>query len=68
MRSRRHVIEIQSSDPIDMLQNPRQLPSHPFNLTLIKPQPSQPRDMKNLFPLDHLADSRQRLRVTAGRG
>ena len=46
VRSGRHAAEIKRRDPIDVLQDPGKLAGHPLDLSLLKAQPGQLRDVR----------------------
>ena len=53
MRGRLDPVEVELGDPVDVLEDPRQLARHPLDLLVGEPQPGQPRDVQHLLPVDH---------------
>src|SRR6188474_3621689 len=58
MRGRLDPLQVQLRDPIDVLQNSRELHSHRLDLLLRKAQPGQPRNVEYLLSFNHGGDSR----------
>ena len=63
MRGRLDVVEVERGDPVDVLEDPRELAGHPLDLLLGELEPREPGDVQDLLAIDHGADSR-----CAGRG
>lgn len=53
MRRRLNPFQIEPPDPVNVIEDRRQLPNHPLNLILTKAQPRQPRNVQHLFPVNH---------------
>ena len=47
------LVEVERGDPVDVLEDSRELRRHPLELLLGEPQAGKPRDVQHLFPLDH---------------
>jgi hypothetical protein len=66
VRGGRDVLEIELGDPIDVLEDPRELPGHALDLLVGEPQPRQARDVEHLLSLDHAAILGRSDRARAG--
>jgi len=53
VRGRLDVVEVQLGDPVDVLENPRELARHPLDLLLGEAEAGQLRYVKYLLALDH---------------
>lgn len=58
MRRGGNVVEIELSDPIDVLEDPRKLSGHRLHLPLREAQPGELRNVQHLISVDHAPDSR----------
>ena len=52
-------------DPVDVLEDARELARHPLDLLLGELEPGEARDVQDLLAIDHGPDSRSRLRLDA---
>ena len=53
------VVEVERGDPVDVLEDPRELPGHRLDLLVAEAEPGQLGDVENLLALDHGGDSRR---------
>ncbi len=53
VRGRRHVLKIQRSNSINVLEDPRKLPGHRLDLGLAEAEAGQLRHMQYLLALNH---------------
>ena len=52
------TIEVELADPVDVLEDARELSGHRLDLLVGEGEPGETGDVKNLFAVDHAADSR----------
>ena len=58
MRGRLDLVEVERGDPVDVLEDPRELAGHPLDLVLGELEPRQAGDVQDLLAIDHAPDSR----------
>ena len=66
MRSRLDAIEVKLGNPLNVLEDSRQLACHPLDLFIAQLEPGELGDMEDLFPVDHSPDHRRRRRAGDG--
>ncbi len=59
VRGGRYVVEVEGGDPVNVLEDARELAGHRLDLLLGEPQASQPGYVQYLLALDHGGDSRR---------
>lgn len=57
MRGRLNPLQIQVPDPINVLEDPAQLPHHRLHFLVGEAQAGKPGDVQNLIAVDHARDS-----------
>jgi hypothetical protein len=55
VRGRLDPVEIERGDPLDVLEDPRQLAGHPLDLVVGQPKACQPSYVEDLLAVDHRA-------------
>ena len=60
MGGRLDLLEVERSDPVHVLEDPRELARHRLDFLLGESKTGEQRDVQHLFPVDHGADSRYR--------
>src|SRR5205085_12185798 len=55
VRSRLHLLQVELTDPLDVIEDRGQLTGHPLDLGLAQAQPGQASHVEHLIPLDHAA-------------
>ena len=53
VRGRLDPVEVELGDPVDVLEDPRELAGHPLDLLVGEPQAGEPRDVQDLVAVDH---------------
>jgi len=53
VRGRFDIVEVQLGDPVDVLEDPRELARHPLDLPLGEAEAGQLRHVQYLLSLDH---------------
>ncbi len=57
VRGRLDVVELEGGDPLDVVEDARELSGHRLDLSLGKLEAREPRDMEDLLTIDHSCDS-----------